>query len=658
MVNDLNYGMNMTFCNSPRSIWLFALTIMLISSPLTLSAARPQIIPADALLKSLCMQSAHREEPACSAPEMTPDQAWTILWKACVHDSTDPCVTFQHQIGTVLVFDSKTREWKAVDGDRKALTLTYDVAGTPTLRLKPGAAKTAAIVVDHISPIAFTATAGTPKEEDVATMTGLKTFLALAGTGIQSVIQTVATSPARAATDVPVAPPASGASTRAFDATKEIRATPKPTQACVANPDVGPLADLIRARNVSLLNVNVALQEVAKELDELDKSRTAFIGAIQRSEDEKPVAAVELAARAVAPVDQAYTNLEKAAGPLTSDTTKLTACQPLLSAFSALLGAPSDSPVIGTLAAGLTQVPDVCTVPALSATVKLNAKRIEDLSTACSDAEQLDRAWKVYVASLAPAVDRLLKIPAAEDKLWQALDKAHSGQASARSVADALNRQSVRGRSHTWNGTLITQLAVARPNPELGWSKVQSHSIVIKADTPYIKEVTLAHPVEETHAYKLESSTGRLLGYGIGVIYTPLHESTWTAVTVPETGTKVIAETKRETRAGDLAAFVSYRFLEHWTHDSMVETTFDIGTSVTGDRPAFFVGPGFEIARAIRFGIGWAPERVSKLSAGQAPNGTKVSSNDDIRTERRFDTHNWYLSFIFALDSLSLFNKP
>jgi hypothetical protein len=83
----------------------------------------------------------------------------------------------------------------------------------------------------------------------------------------------------------------------------------------------------------------------------------------------------------------------------------------------------------------------------------------------------------------------------------------------------------------------------------------------------------------------------------------------------------------------------------------------DFGVGLTSDRPAFFLGLGIEILRAGRVGFGWAPQRVSDLGEGQTGNVTLVSSTDDIKTVKRFDTSNYYFSFTFALDSLSLFNS-
>ncbi len=99
----------------------------------------------------------------------------------------------------------------------------------------------------------------------------------------------------------------------------------------------------------------------------------------------------------------------------------------------------------------------------------------------------------------------------------------------------------------------------------------------MKAVTRYVKELSLSRGAEEKRAYKLESATGQILGYGIGVIYTPLHESAYGAVAVPGATTKVIGETKRETRAGELAAFLTYRFMEHIPRKRYIQPTLDFG---------------------------------------------------------------------------------
>ena len=48
---------------------------------------------------------------------------------------------------------------------------------------------------------------------------------------------------------------------------------------------------------------------------------------------------------------------------------------------------------------------------------------------------------------------------------------------------------------------------------------------------------------------------------------------------------------------------------------------------------------------------------MTKLADGQVPGETIVASTDEIRTVKEFEAKNWYVSFAFALDSLSLFKK-
>src|SRR5258708_28656111 len=116
-----------------------------------------------------------------------------------------------------------------------------------------------------------------------------------------------------------------------------------------------------------------------------------------------------------------------------------------------------------------------------------------------------------------------------------------------------LNLEIDSAKLHTWDGSLIPEIVVTRQNPELPWNKLQAHSIVIKPAPPYAKDLKLAHPAEETHEFKLESATGQILGYGVGVIYTPLHESTFGAVPAAP-GTKRIRPDQTQPPAGELPA--------------------------------------------------------------------------------------------------------
>ena len=312
-------------------------------------------------------------------------------------------------------------------------------------------------------------------------------------------------------------------------------------------------------------------------------------------------------------------------------------------------GSGEQDPAVGTPWAC-----DAAAVKPIADSIRANVDALVTDVEGCK--AELKSHLETHRDTMKPMVERLMNAKQVEEKLWTALAKAAESRKEVLAGADVLSRRVRHGHRHTWNGKLITALVVTRQFPELPWNKIQTHEIIAKADSPYAKELTLRRGAEEKRSYKLESATGQVLGYGVGLIYTPLQESTYTAVTVPGETTKVIRETGRETRAGDLAAFLTYRFLEHRPRQRgrKYQPVLDFGVGLTSDRPAFFIGPAFEIARAARIGVGWAPQRVTKLD-GQKPDDT-VADASEIRTRKAFDLSNWYVSFSFALDSLSLFN--
>jgi hypothetical protein len=628
------------------------IAISFVVTAVLVPAVNAQSLAADdarPLLAGLC--KAHPGEPVCMAQSvLAEDEAWLILRTACRTDKTDACKTFQSEQGVSLVFNARNKEWQAF-WENGRLTLTFDVAGVPTLRLKPRDARPLKILVTGISPLTYSAKAGVPKEEDLAVVAGLKTILGLVGTGIQAVIQSATFSAA-------AGPPAGVPGPAVLTDTGKPTPSGGQRQACtsIKGPDLEPLASTVLERNQMLVNVNERAQGLARELDALEVAKAQFFRTMQKAEDNTRVTRQEITPAPIEALGVAYGELENASNRLTTETNLLTACQPLLSTYASLLGWTHDGDVLKALVAQVNAAESSCRVDKLREGIKENVTRVAPDCTPSPG--QLETALKLHNTVMTPYVTRLANARQVEATVWQALENARGAKSQVLSAASTLNRQVQRGALHTWNGMLIPELVVTRPNPELPWNKVQTHSVIVKADSPYAKEVSLAYAAEETFNYKLESATGRILGYGVGVIYTPLHESTWTAATVPGTSTKVIAETKRETRAGDLAAFLTYRFMEHRPAKRGVQPILDFGVGLTSDRPAFFLGTGVEVSRAARIGFGWAPQRVWKLADGQQVNETIVTNTEEIRTERRFDTRNWYVSFSFALDSLSLFNRP
>jgi len=611
---------------------------------------------ATEVLRDLCAQHHNEQEPVCEErANLTEDESWLVVREACrMPQNTQNCRAFRELQGGVLIHDFKSDSWMA-QWESESYPLKFDVAGVPTLRLKPRRASAVKIMVTNISPLTYSALAGTPTEADLAIISDLKTFLGFAGTGIQALLKTPASLTLDAARqsieDVLTSSPVA-LSREVGPAAK--RATP-PTECVIEPPDVGPLSEAVAKRFELLAALQGEMGQLETVLDKLATAREQFIRAAQTAEDGRKVTRSELDV-SVPDVLAAYDSFEKADGArsrFAAHTAVLQSCQPILGAYALLIGAPPDASVLSALAA---QVAGTEGCSELSETLKANAKFLANLGNkAC--APKLKAAMEVHLGAMKPLVDRLLKAKDVEDKVWQALDKVRAARKDVLVGTQTLSRQRTKGLRYMWGNELIRALVITRPNPELKWSKVQSHSILMKADTPYVKELTLARGTEEKREYKIASATGQILGYGVGVIYTPLYESTWKAVAVPGTDTKVIAEADRETRAGDLAGFLSYRFLEHGLRKDRVRPSVDFGVGLTSDRPAFFLGMSAEILRAARIGFGWTPQRVSKLAEGQRVNETIVTNSDDIRTVKRFDASRYYLSFTFALDGLSLFTK-
>jgi hypothetical protein len=624
---------------------------------------RRRSVDAKGLLAKLCATDpATGAQRVCvSRDELTADEAWLVLNYACRFKPwgpLEPCATFRVQRGAVLNHNFKTGEWDA-QWEERLHPLDFDVAGTPTMRLRPKDAQPLKIVITEISPLTYSVAPGAPKEDDLAVIAGLKTFLSLAGSGIQGVIQTISSATLAtqdlAAAMVDIAPPPAKTITPQM---KGSRGVQKAAPACELSPfDVSRVASAVTARDEHLSAMLRAMRALQEQLDDLEQKRSDFIRVAQRAEDGKPVSASELIAPNVSNIESAYGELLKQTRPLTDEIGVLEDCRAFFAATSGLLNAPVSSPVIETLARRVQQ--PACTHPA-AAPIKKYAEQFFSLTTSsCSD-EQVKKVMDVNKGALLPLVERLASARQHEEKLWAAGDKALAARKDVIAAANMLTRQVQRGLRHTWSDRLIRELVVTRQNPELPWSKVQSHEVIMKADSPYVKEVSLSRGAEEKRTYKLESATGQLLGYSIGLTYTPLHESTFGALTVPGTTTKVIGETNRTTRAGDLAAFLTYRFMEHAPRAKArkIQPTAEFGVGLTSDRPAFFLGAGLELFRAGRLGLGWSPQRVSVLAPDQIVNQTVVASSDEIKTVKRFDTSNYYVSFTFALDSLSLFNKP
>lgn len=611
-----------------------------------------------ALLLELC--SGTSNEPACKTiNDLSNDQAWLILRTACRSDSSDVCKEFRIGYGGVLIYDWRSDSWSA-EWEKEQYPLKIEVSGVPTARLKPRDARPLRVMIDNISPLTYSAVPGVPKEEDLGVITGLKSFLTAAGTALQGTLKVLTlSSPSSAARGQ-----ADDAATLSVDRDRVSsmrRGQPPPPVCAPQPPETNTLADAVTIRMQHLLGASSAIDRLERQVDNLAGKRSDFLRAAQKAEDGQPVTLAELTEPAIAALEAAYDDLASASSHLRKKTDPLATCQPLMAAYVHLLSGPPNRKVMEALANRIIANPqswacDALEVKPIADSIRNNAAQLVRDIEGC-DLPAVKTHLETHRDTMKPMVERLMNAKQVEEKLWTALAKAAESRKEVLAGAHVLSRRVRHGQRHTWGGKLIPALVVTRQFPVLPWNKIQTHEIIAKADSPYAKELTLRRGAEEKRSYKLESATGQVIGYGVGLIYTPLQESTYAAVAVPGETTKVIRETGRETRAGDLAAFLTYRFLEHRPRPRgrKYQPVLDIGVGLTSDRPAFFIGPAFEIARAARIGIGWAPQRVTKLD-DQTPDVTVVADASEIRTKKAFEVSNWYVSFSFALDSLSLFN--
>ena len=213
-------------------------------------------IGAKALLGNIC--GGGSTEPACNAladlrrrgvgcPEF---RCRLPLWQ-----TTAPCSTFRQQRGGVLIFNLKTNGWTA-QWEQTSYPLTFDVTGVPTMRLRPGNAKPLKILVEEVSPLTYSAAPGVSKEEDLEIVANLKSFLALAGIGLQGLAQTLAfvVAPTAPASLKPRSNPPPG-----FAPDRELRGR-QPGTCGIEPPDVRAATQQVTRRQEQLVRVGLAMK--------------------------------------------------------------------------------------------------------------------------------------------------------------------------------------------------------------------------------------------------------------------------------------------------------------------------------------------------------------------------------------------------------------
>jgi hypothetical protein len=198
------------------------------------------------------------------------------------------------------------------------------------------------------------------------------------------------------------------------------------------------------------------------------------------------------------------------------------------------------------------------------------------------------------------------------------------------------------------------------PTPqEQRWDKTETYSFKIKKNSPLAAKIQSPMHAEVTKSFVTSPRTGSLLGVGIGVTYTPIAAPKWALVANPSNATqKVVTKTDEDTRAGKLAVFGFYRFLQHACpslRNAPVKPGLEFGAGLDPDNAAFFVGIGAEFAKYLRIGVGRTIQKI-KVPRSRSEGEIVPATVTDLPLKSA-NEEDWYASLTFAFDQLTFFKK-
>ncbi len=254
-------------------------------------------------------------------------------------------------------------------------------------------------------------------------------------------------------------------------------------------------------------------------------------------------------------------------------------------------------------------------------------------------------------------LQQVLRASEAEQKVLVKLEDVLAKSPEMALLAANVRKAYDRHTLHSSDGAVRTWIDVTGADGPVPWDALRTYPLEIAADSPYVSNIALAHAKSVTTRYRVRSATARVFGVGVGVVVTDVAETTYGAVArSPADKELVITETDRTSRSGQLAVLLDYWVLQHVSGSAerwSVRPGLQFGTAVSSDDPAFYGGVVIGIAKYLRVSGGATAQRRKELE-GQIP-GQVVANRDAIRRRDRF-APGYYISFSFALDSLSLFN--
>jgi len=558
---------------------------------------------------------------------------WYVLHQRCrLADAPDYCKGIDAldpgRPVMVLVYDHSSARWD-LEGTKTASRSGLDANGRPTVYAGPH--DSLLVVIANSNPLIYGSSVGEVKEEEIAQIGALQALMTGLGTALQSWLTTAG----QRLTEAPPAPP------RVLTG----------IDSSVADAIAGVASE--RQRRVLLLSDETLATKHA--IDVIARCRDAMVAVLQQLELGHPTP---------------YScNTPQQPGTISSrsvtaglrqrhdDAVWLGAdYKPAIARFLALLHMASPSPAgvaaaIADIEQTLTGVPAEGEPPMLLALVGEVHAALDRIAHAADVDAALGQEARRFAK-----LDRALELDAAEKKLAAAVEGVLAKAAEINLSAAVLDAAERRYADNLLGGVPRTWFEVTPPSNDVSWDVIRTYPISLAADAAYTSHVALAHPAKAATSYSLASTSSRLFGVDVGVTATDVVDEEFGAVADPlNPKQKIIGQTGQTNRSGQFGIFLDYWIVQRWNEGAAawpVRPGLQIGAAVSSDHPAFHAGGALEVARYARFGAGVTFQRVTRLDGQQV--GDPVSSSDDIRTHDRFE-RGWYVSFAFALDSLSLF---
>jgi len=589
--------------------------------------------------REFCQEPQHRQSRFCDGRGISADDPrreafrWYVLRERCrVSRAPEYCKDIEGVVPDrpvlVLTYDHSAGRWD-LEGTKRESRSSLDANGRPTVYA--GSQDSVLVVITNSNPLIYGSSVGEVKEAEIAQIAVLQSLMTGLGSALQSWV-TMAGQPSTEATS------SSGSGLMGAERS-------------VADAIAAVIAE--RQRRVLLLSDESVATKHA--IDVIGRCREAMVALLQQLELGRPT-------------PYSCRRLEESpASPARSVTAGLrqryedaawfgVEYKPAIARFLALLQMSSAPPdgvkaAIGEVRQSLNSVPAEGAPPVLLTLAAESQAALDRIARADDVHAALVQEGRRFAG-----LDRALLLEDADQKLVTAIETVLAKSADINLAAAVLDAAERRYANNLVGGVPRMWFEVTPPSTDVSWDVIRTYPITVAADAAYANQVALAHPAKSATSYALASTNSRLFGVDVGVTATNIVDREFGAVADPAAPKqKVIAQTGETNRSGQFGIFLDYWIVQRWREsaaDWAVRPGVQIGAAFSSDNPAVHAGGVLELAKYARFGGGVTFQRVTRLDGQQV--GDPVSSSDDIRTRDRF-ARGWYVSFAFALDSLSLF---